>query len=117
MGFISSVSEGSVWATSALSERLPSADSYRSDVSGVLAVPLSQLPRDYLVFFRKEVAQTVNWGGDPNKRYESGPLGDRLTPRKSFAMWKQEVERQSHPWLSNGARHRGSRANGAWSKW
>jgi light-regulated signal transduction histidine kinase (bacteriophytochrome) len=100
MGFISSVSDG-VWATNALSERLPSADSYRADVSGVLAVPLSQLPRDYLVFFRKEVAQTVNWGGDPNKRYESGPLGDRLTPRKSFAMWKQEVERQSHPWLSN----------------
>lgn len=101
MGFISSVSDGGVWATNALSERLPSAGDYRAEVSGVLAVPLSQLPRDYLVFFRKEVAQTVNWGGDPNKRYESGPLGDRLTPRKSFAIWKQEVDRQSHPWLSN----------------
>ncbi len=99
MAFISSVAEGRVWATSALSERLPSADGYRAEVSGVLAVPLSQLPRDYLLFFRREVAQTVNWGGDPNKTYESGPLGDRLTPRKSFAIWKQEVERQSLPWL------------------
>ncbi|MDB5619157.1 HWE histidine kinase domain-containing protein [Tardiphaga sp.] len=101
MAFIRSVGEGGVWATSALSERLPGAEDYRAEVSGVLAVPLSQLPRDYLLFFRKEVAQTVNWGGDPNKRYESGPFGDRLTPRRSFAIWKQEVERQSQPWLSS----------------
>ncbi|MDB5652521.1 MAG: signal transduction histidine kinase [Tardiphaga sp.] len=99
MAFINSVADGDVWATHALSERLPGAEDYRREVSGVLAVPLSQLPRDYLMFFRKEVAQTVNWGGDPNKRYDSGPLGDRLTPRKSFAIWKQEVDRHSHPWL------------------
>ncbi|HEY8337291.1 MAG TPA: HWE histidine kinase domain-containing protein [Tardiphaga sp.] len=101
MAFINSVADGRVWATSALSERLPSADDYRAAVSGVLVVPLSQLPRDYLLFFRREVAQTVNWGGDPNKTYESGPLGDRLTPRKSFAIWRQEVERQSLPWLQS----------------
>jgi light-regulated signal transduction histidine kinase (bacteriophytochrome) len=101
MALINSVAEGRVWATSALSERLPGADAYRAAVSGVLAVPLSQLPRDYLLFFRREVAQTVNWGGDPNKTYESGPLGDRLTPRKSFAIWRQDVERQSLPWLQS----------------
>jgi len=101
MSLISSAAGGRVWATNALSDRLPSAQAYSADVSGLLAVPLSQLPRDYLVFFRKEVAQTVNWAGDPNKRYESGPLGDRLTPRKSFAIWKQAVERQSHPWLQD----------------
>ncbi|MET0720338.1 MAG: HWE histidine kinase domain-containing protein [Tardiphaga sp.] len=101
MSLISSVAEGRVWATNALSDRLPSAEAYRAEASGVLAVPLSQLPRDYLVFFRKEVAQTINWGGDPNKQYDTGPLGDRLTPRKSFAIWKQTVERQSYPWLQN----------------
>jgi light-regulated signal transduction histidine kinase (bacteriophytochrome)/CheY-like chemotaxis protein len=101
MAFIASMADGRVWASNALSECWPSAEDYRAAVSGVMAVPLSQLPRDYLVFFRKEVAQTVNWGGDPNKRYESGPLGDRLTPRKSFAIWKQEVERQSLPWLQD----------------
>jgi light-regulated signal transduction histidine kinase (bacteriophytochrome)/ActR/RegA family two-component response regulator len=101
MAFINTVAEGRVWASSALSERLPAADAYRGDVSGVMAVPLSQLPRDYLLFFRREVAQSVNWAGDPNKSYETGPLGDRLTPRKSFAIWKQEVERQSQPWLQS----------------
>jgi light-regulated signal transduction histidine kinase (bacteriophytochrome)/CheY-like chemotaxis protein len=101
MGFVNSVAEGRVWATSALSDRLPGAEGYSAAVSGVLAVPLSQLPRDYLMFFRSEFAQTVNWAGDPNKTYETGPLGDRLTPRKSFAIWKQTVERQSEPWLQN----------------
>lgn len=101
MGFINSVAEGRVWATSALSDRLPAAEDYAATVSGVLAVPLSQLPRDYLLFFRSEVTQTLNWAGDPNKTYEIGPLGDRLTPRRSFAIWKEIVQRQSQPWLQN----------------
>lgn len=101
MGFINTVAEGRVWATNALSDRLPSAEDYAAAVSGVLAVPLSQLPRDYLLFFRSEVTQTLNWAGDPNKTYEIGRLGDRLTPRKSFAIWKETVRRQSQPWLQN----------------
>lgn len=96
--FVNSVSEGQVWATHALSESLPQAADYQADASGVLAIPLSQTPRDYLFLFRKEVVQTIDWAGNPEKRYDVGPLGDRLTPRKSFAIWKQTVERQSHPW-------------------
>ena len=99
MSLVNATADGRVWATSALSDRLPEAENYSELVAGVLAVPLSQLPRDYLLFFRSEVAQTVNWAGDPNKTYQSGPLGDRLTPRKSFEIWKQTVDRQSHPWL------------------
>lgn len=101
MALVNSASDGRVWATSALSDRLPEAEDYSELVAGVLAVPLSQLPRDYLLFFRSEVAQTVNWAGDPNKTYETGPLGDRLTPRKSFQIWKETVERQSVPWLQS----------------
>ncbi|MCC6918290.1 MAG: GAF domain-containing protein [Alphaproteobacteria bacterium] len=98
--FVSTVSEARVWATHALSSGLPEAEAYKDEVSGVLAIPLSQRPRDYLFFFRKEVIQTVNWAGNPEKTYEVGPLGDRLTPRKSFAIWKQTVERQSGPWTA-----------------
>lgn len=97
--FIASVSEGRVWATHELSAHLPAAEAYAAEASGVLAVPLSQMPRDYLFFFRKEVIETIHWAGDPNKSYETGPHGDRLTPRTSFALWKQTVERQSLPWL------------------
>jgi light-regulated signal transduction histidine kinase (bacteriophytochrome)/CheY-like chemotaxis protein len=98
---VASVSEGKVWGTHELSSLLPAAEAYRADVSGVLAVPLSQVPRDYLLFFRKEVVETVSWAGNPDKEYQTGPSGDRLTPRKSFAIWKQTVERQSLPWMAS----------------
>ncbi|MGV3634112.1 MAG: HWE histidine kinase domain-containing protein [Pseudorhodoplanes sp.] len=96
--FVNSVAEGEVWATHSLSDNLPQASDYKAEASGVLAIPLSHTPRDYLFLFRKEVIQTINWAGKQDKDYATGPLGDRLTPRKSFAIWKQTVERQSHPW-------------------
>lgn len=97
---VTAVAEGGkIWATNALSTRLAGAEAYYEQVSGVLAVPLSQLPGDYLFFFRKEVTQTLNWAGNPDKSYTTGPLGDRLTPRKSFAIWKETVHKQSAPWL------------------
>lgn len=98
MRFLAAVADGKVWATHALSTHHAPAERYCAEVSGVLAIPLSQTPRDYLVFFRREVIQSLDWAGDPNKTYEVGPLGDRLTPRKSFAIWKETVERQSAPW-------------------
>lgn len=96
--FISEVSEGGIWATHALSEQFPAAQAYYEQVSGVMAIPLTHTPRDYLFFFRKERLQTLNWAGNPNKSYDTGPLGDRLTPRKSFEIWKQTVHRQAEPW-------------------
>jgi len=95
---ISTVSDGKIWATHALSQRMSEAEDFPQSASGVLAIPLSQLPKDYLLFFRKEVEQTLNWAGRPDKIYETGPLGDRLTPRKSFAIWKETVRMQAAPW-------------------
>lgn len=98
MRFLNVAAHGRVWATHELSNHFPSATAYAADVSGLMAVPLSQTPKDYLIFFRKELVHTLDWAGDPAKTYEVGPLGDRLTPRKSFAIWKETVERQSSPW-------------------
>ncbi len=96
--FVTGVTDGRIFATNCLSERLPIAETYGDRVSGLMAVPISQLPRDYLIFFRREIVQTIDWGGNPEKTYESGPMGDRLTPRKSFDIWKQTVRLQSSPW-------------------
>jgi light-regulated signal transduction histidine kinase (bacteriophytochrome) len=90
--------EPKIWATHALSQQLPQAQSYAEKVSGVLSVPLSQKPRDFLLFFRKELVQTLDWAGNPEKSYQTGPLGDRLTPRTSFAIWKETVHQQAQPW-------------------
>jgi light-regulated signal transduction histidine kinase (bacteriophytochrome)/CheY-like chemotaxis protein len=97
-GLAGTMTEGKIWATHMLSNFLPDAEDYAAASSGVMIVPLSQRPRDYLLFFRKELEQTLEWAGNPEKSYETGPLGDRLTPRKSFAIWKEIVHRQAEPW-------------------
>lgn len=95
---VNDVMPGRIWITEALEEALPSARSHSTDVAGVIAIPLSQREPDYLFFFRRELAQTIEWAGDPNKSYSTGPNGDRLTPRESFAIWKQTVDGRSRPW-------------------
>lgn len=88
----------SVFATNEIAALLPSAAAWAGKAAGMMAVPLSRAPRDYLIFFRKEEAQTVVWAGKPAKLVQVGPLGDRLTPRKSFEAWEETVRGQSRPW-------------------
>ncbi|MFL9825015.1 HWE histidine kinase domain-containing protein [Rhodoplanes sp. SY1] len=77
----------------------PPARAFAERAAGMLVVPLSRPARDYLIFFRREIARTVTWAGDPNAPKVFGPNGDRLTPRKSFDLWKETVTGQSLPWL------------------
>ncbi|WP_237476374.1 HWE histidine kinase domain-containing protein [Lichenibacterium dinghuense] len=86
------------YATGALARELPSAAAYTAEASGVLCIPFSRTPREYLIFFRREVAQTVTWGGDPNKPVVIENGGARIGPRKSFDAWKEVVHGQSLPW-------------------
>lgn len=88
----------SVFATNELAALLPSAAAWAGKAAGMMVVPLSRAPRDYLIFFRKEEAQTVVWAGKPAKLAQVGPMGDRLTPRKSFEAWEETVRGQSRPW-------------------
>ena len=96
--FLDSLGERGVFATQELGARLEPADAYKADVSGVLAIPLAASGGNSLIYFRREKQHTVAWAGDPNKPVVVGALGDRLTPRMSFAAWKQDVAGQSLPW-------------------
>ena len=96
--FLNRVSPGRVFSISDLGAVYKDGKNFADRVAGVLAVPISRSPRDYLMFFRREVARSVTWAGDPNKPMISGPLGDRLTPRKSFEAWREVVRGQSIPW-------------------
>ena len=86
------------YATIALSAELASAADYVADVSGVLSIPFSRTPREYLLFFRKEVAHTVTWGGDPTKPVLIEAGGARIGPRKSFEAWREIVRGCAVPW-------------------
>ena len=96
--FLNTVPSGQVYATENLLSVYPGASVFSDRVAGLLSIPISRAPRDYLVFFRREIARSVKWAGDPNKPVEVGPNGTRLTPRKSFEAWVEIVRNSSEPW-------------------
>ncbi len=81
-----------------LSAQFAPAAEYPELASGLLAVGLSREPRDYVLWFRPEIGQTVRWAGDPSSSVKSGPLGSRLTPRGSFTEWLEVTKGTSAPW-------------------
>jgi len=91
------VTEG-VFHTETLSSLYPSARAFADTASGILALSVSRTPRDYVIWFKPEVIQSVTWAGDPHKPVEPGT--ERISPRKSFAEWKERVRLQSEPWSS-----------------
>jgi light-regulated signal transduction histidine kinase (bacteriophytochrome) len=88
---------GRTFATDRISDLVPAAEAYSGVAAGLLALPISRRPRDYVVLFRQEMVQSVRWAGDPHKPVEFGPNGPRLTPRKSFETWSQLVRARSRP--------------------
>ena len=88
---------GKVFATDHIGSILDGAGSFASTAAGLLAIPISRSPRDYVVLFRSELVRAVRWGGDPHKPVEFGPNGPRLTPRQSFEEWKELVQGKSQP--------------------
>ncbi len=92
-------SDRDVFQTHCLSSVLPEAALFKDSASGLLAVLVS--PQRYILWFRPEVIQTVNWAGNPQKPMTHDEAGEvRLSPRKSFDLWKETVQLQSSPWLS-----------------
>ncbi|MEP1077355.1 ATP-binding protein [Leptolyngbya sp. PL-A3] len=92
--------DGEVFSTNALPLVYSDAERFKNVASGLLAIPISK--RSYVLWFRPEVIQTVNWGGDPNNAYELKDTDGhmRLCPRKSFDLWKETVRLKSLPWKS-----------------
>ena len=86
-----------VFATDCLSGIMPEAAAYADRAAGLLAIPLSRRPRDYVVLFRAEQMRSVRWAGNQEKHIEYGPNGPRLSPRKSFEEWSQLVKGTSVP--------------------
>jgi light-regulated signal transduction histidine kinase (bacteriophytochrome) len=66
--------------------------------SGLVAVPVSDTPGEYLMWFRPERVRAVTWGGNPFKPEVAEDDPRQLSPRRSFAQWHQVVEGTSEPW-------------------
>lgn len=90
-----------VFATDCLSHLYPPAEEFKDVASGLLVISIPKALNHYILWFRPEVVQTVNWAGNPNKPVTIEGNGNlRLSPRGSFDLWKETVKLKSLPWKS-----------------
>ncbi|MBU3079245.1 HWE histidine kinase domain-containing protein [Sphingomonas quercus] len=85
-----------VFSTDSIQHIVPEAAAYADIAAGLIAIPVSRSPRDYVVLFRSERLRSVRWAGNPDKAVDYGPNGPRLTPRKSFEAWSELVKGTSN---------------------
>ncbi|MCM4158722.1 GAF domain-containing protein [Antarcticibacterium flavum] len=87
-----------VYQTRNLVSQYAPAENFKEKASGVLSVEIGEEQGNYLLWFRKESAQTVDWGGKPQKSQKIEEGVSVLHPRKSFEKWTQKVSGIALPW-------------------
>jgi len=87
-----------IFYTDSLPKIYPAAEKFKDVGSGLIALSISQIQKNYILWFRSEVIQTVNWGGNPNEKIEVEQNSVRFSPRKSFELWQETVRCKSLPW-------------------
>lgn len=101
---LNATAAGKVFATDHIGSLIVDAEPFAGSAAGLLAIPISRSPRDYVVLFRTEMVRSIRWAGDPHKPVEYGPNGPRLTPRESFEEWKELVRGRSRPFTASELR-------------
>ncbi|YAF95477.1 MAG: ATP-binding protein [Nodularia sp. CChRGM 3473] len=88
-----------LFSTDSLPKLYPEAAAFKDTASGLLLLRISKIRRYYILWFRPEVIQTVNWAGNPNDSIKVEADGSvTLCPRTSFAQWQETVRLTSLPW-------------------
>ncbi|MDR6340715.1 light-regulated signal transduction histidine kinase (bacteriophytochrome) [Filimonas zeae] len=86
------------YSTDRLIEAYPAAQHLSHAAAGIIYHELSAQADSYVIWFRPEMVKAINWAGNPSKGIVMDSNGARLSPRKSFELWKEEVKNQSMEW-------------------
>jgi chemotaxis family two-component system sensor kinase Cph1 len=91
--------QNNLYYTDVLPKIYPPAEQFKELSSGIIAISITKTHRNLIIWFRPEVIQTVDWGGNPEKQKNIDEKGNLiLSPRKSFEKWQQVVQLKSLPW-------------------
>ena len=91
-------SSDKTYVTNSLPQAYPNSKDYKDEASGLLALAINPDQGEYILCFRGEVLQTVNWSGNPDQAIRMEPDGKSYHPRNSFAHYQQTVQLTSLPW-------------------
>lgn len=97
--WVKAATNDTMFQTSQLPNMFAEAEAYREVASGLLVIELSRELDEYILWFKPERITQVDWAGNPDKPVTVDASGEaRISPRKSFEKWTQEVRNQSEPW-------------------
>ncbi|HIK33644.1 MAG TPA: GAF domain-containing protein [Oscillatoriales cyanobacterium M4454_W2019_049] len=88
--------EFQVFHTDSLVSLYPPAEGFKDIGSGLLAIAIS--PGQYILWFRSEVIQVVEWAGNPEQKVKIEDKSGLKRPRKSFELWQERIEKTALPW-------------------
>jgi light-regulated signal transduction histidine kinase (bacteriophytochrome) len=74
------------------------AQRYTDIASGILILPVHRDRGTYILAFRPEAVQKLNWGGNPSEAVQFEADKKNYHPRNSFRLWQQIVKQTSLPW-------------------
>lgn len=89
---------GDIYHTDKLSAAWPEAGKLVRNASGLLAMPISRIHKHYLLWFRPEYVHTIEWAGNPHEKEPAPNTPTQLSPRTSFASWRETIHGTSVPW-------------------
>jgi len=98
LAVLKSLAGGEPLAVDDLGVRYPELADCIGEASGALLLPLASGDDDLLLWFRPELERTLVWGGNPTEHATPNPGTARISPRTSFAAWKETVKGHSAPW-------------------
>jgi two-component system, chemotaxis family, sensor kinase Cph1 len=93
-----------IFYTNHLYQFYPDAEKFHNLASGLMVISISRSQKNYILWFRPEALQTVDWAGNPYQTFteiEDKNKNIQLSPRQSFALWKEIVYLKSLPWKSS----------------
>lgn len=85
--------------TSAFQLQYPEGSDFSVIASGIMASEISHNWSEFIIWFKPEKIKTVDWAGKQEKdtaQMEDGSI--RISPRKSFEKWTEEVKHTAEEW-------------------
>lgn len=96
--WLQSQQQDRVYAINNLPAVYENAVTFAEKGSGIIVLPIHAEKGEYIIGFRPEVVQDVDWGGNPNEAINFEKNKVTYHPRNSFKLWRQKVEQTSLPW-------------------
>lgn len=95
VGWLQKEVDEEVFFTNKLPDIYEPAGQFLQTGSGLLAIAVSKVQQEYILWFRPELVHTVRWAGKKEKWAGQNEL---LSPRQSFKAWAEQVGGEAEPW-------------------